>query len=169
MTPRGAPSPGPLTATERGLTRQLGLGQIQPWLSRARRWVAASPASCPRAGFLKASSSWEAPNWGSGSERRRVPGLPRFSEKLAPSAGAEPLWRCWEGRRVSAVRFAGLAKHCEGEQTANPPPSPVLQILWGKGLSLFKDSVQALSKEINKATSFKSFWNNGLFHFPPSL
>lgn len=113
-----------LWATERGLTRQLGLGQIQPWLSRARRWVAASPASCPRAGFLKASSSWEAPNWGSGSERRGVPGLPRFSEKLAPSAGAEPLWRCWEGRRVSAVRFAGLAKHCEGEQTANPPPPP---------------------------------------------
>lgn len=76
------------------------------------------------------------------------------------------------GKDVGLALFAlqGLQNIVrENKRRTPPPPSPVLQILWGKGFSLFKDSVQALSKEINKATSFKSFWNNGLFHFPPSL
>lgn len=59
------------------------------------------------------------------------------------------------------------------DRERNPHTLP-LQIPGGQGradrlLSLFKDSVQALSKEINKATWFKSFRNNSLFHFPSSL
>lgn len=114
-------------------------------------------------------------------EKRQSQGKNPPRQGKNPTTGKEPPTtgkkthnreRTPHGRERTPQQGKSPPREGKNPQQGKSPHAPLEQtpgVRAARLLSLFKDSVQALSKEINKAASFESFRNNGLFHFPSSL